>query len=206
MTLSATWIEYGSVNDVSRRDEVLGERRRDRHELERRAGLVDVRHGRVPLVLGRDVRETSSRRSRARSPSRAPRPCAGRARRRSPASRATGARQSAARPRPPPGSCGRSSGRRRARRAPGTESSTSTTRPSGSLITVSLAGAARQRAVALELHPGEAPVVDACEADQLRSDRPERVVAPLLRIEAEAREVTLPAAPRPSAGSASRST
>ena len=31
-----------------------------------------------------------------------------------------------------------------------------------------------------------------CEADQLGSDRPERVVAPLLRIEAEAREVTLP--------------
>ena len=60
-----------------RRDEPVRERAGDRHELERRAGLVHVGHGAVARDVAATSTRTRSRRSRARPPSRAPSPVRG---------------------------------------------------------------------------------------------------------------------------------
>ena len=52
MIRSATRIELASVNARRRRDDLLRQRRRDRHDLERRAGLVDVGDGAVAPPVG----------------------------------------------------------------------------------------------------------------------------------------------------------
>ena len=191
MTLSETWIEYGRSERRRRRDEMLGERGRDRDELERRAGLVDVRHGRVPLVLGRHVREGVR-----------VEPGRGRHRQHRPRVRIEDDRGRALRMPLEDGRAQHVLGLRLDRVVDRQED----------VVPVALghrvedvddtadrildhrlaARAAGQRLVALEFHAGEAVVVDACEADQLRGDRPERVEAALLGIEAEPCQVALP--------------
>ena len=52
-------------------------------------------------------------------------------------------------------------------------------------------GPARELLVERELEPREAVVVDARVAEHLRRDRALRIEAPLLRVEAEARQVPL---------------
>ena len=95
-------------------------------------------------------------------------------------SRAIAHGRRAAPPRPAPGSCGRSSGRRPCPRAPALVRRRRSTRPNGSLTTVSRPARRASVLVELELEAREAAVVDAGVAEHLRGDRALRVGAPLL--------------------------
>ena len=102
-----------------RRDEPLREHAGDRHELEGRARLVHVGDGAVARAVDAAPGRSGSRRSPARPPSRAPRPCCGSSTIAVAALRAP-LRHGLAQHRLglAPGSCGRASGGRRGRVAP----------------------------------------------------------------------------------------
>ena len=154
-----------------RRDEPLREHAGDGHELERRARLVRVGDGAVPLQRERHAGSSGSRRSPAPAPSRAPRRSSGRARPRPRPSRAT-SRPSAR------STCSAfawivwSSVVNTSRPSTsGVELTTSSARPNGSRTIVWLPGLPESFLSYADLEPLEPLVVDARVADHLRARR-----------------------------------